>query len=83
MPPAYRSRGRAGYAIAGPSSSGSTSRPSGPAPRSSSPPNQSLISTLDEVVKIQEEGKTRRREAEQELGRLENELKQKLLDIRA
>ena len=38
---------------------------------------------LDEVVKIQEEGKTRRREAEQELGRLENELKQKLLDIRA
>ena len=45
--------------------------------------HQSLISTLDEVVKIQEEGKTRRREAEQELGRLENELKQKLLDIRA
>ena len=45
--------------------------------------NQSRISTLDEVVKIQEEGKTRRREAEQELGRLENELKQKLLDIRA
>ena len=45
--------------------------------------NQSLISTLDEVVKIQEEGTTRRREAEQELGRLENELKQKLLDIRA
>ena len=45
--------------------------------------NQSLISTLDEVVKIQEEGKTRRREAEQELGRLENELKQKLLDMRA
>ena len=45
--------------------------------------NQSLISTLDEVVKIQEEGKTRRREAEQELGHLENELKQKLLDIRA
>ena len=45
--------------------------------------NQSLISTLDEVVKIQEEGKTRRREAEQELGRLGNELKQKLLDIRA
>ena len=34
-------------------------------------------------MKFQEEGKTRRREAEQELGRLENELKQKLLDIRA
>lgn len=45
--------------------------------------NQSLITTLDEVVKIQEEGKVRRREAEQELGRLEGELKQKLLDIRA
>ena len=44
--------------------------------------NQSLISTLDEVVKIQEEGRARRREAEQELGRLEGELKQKLLDIR-
>ena len=45
--------------------------------------NQSLISTLDEVVKIQEEGKARRRAAEQELGRLEGELKQKLLDIRS
>lgn len=45
--------------------------------------NQSLITTLDEVVKIQEEGKARRRAAEQELGRLEGELKQKLLDIRS
>ena len=44
--------------------------------------NQSLIQTLDEVVKIQDEGRARRRAAEQELGRLENELKQKLLDIR-
>ncbi len=44
--------------------------------------NQSLISTLDEVVKIQEEGKTRRRAAEQELVKLEDELKNKLLDIR-
>ena len=44
--------------------------------------NQSLISTLDEVVKIQDEGRTRRREAEKEIGRLEGELKQKLLDIR-
>ena len=42
--------------------------------------NQSLISTLDEVMKIQEEGRQKRREAEQELGRLEGELKQKLLD---
>lgn len=44
--------------------------------------NQSLISTLDEVVKIQDEGRAKRREAEAEIGRLENELKQKLLDIR-
>lgn len=42
--------------------------------------NQSLISTLDEVMKIQEEGRQKRREAELELGRLEGELKQKLLD---
>lgn len=42
--------------------------------------NQSLISTLDEVMKIQEEGRQKRRDAEQELGRLEGELKQKLLD---
>ncbi len=45
--------------------------------------NQSLISTLDEVMKIQEDGKAKRREAEAELGKLENELKQKLLEIKA
>lgn len=44
--------------------------------------NQSLISTLDEVVKIQNEGKEKRRAAEQEIEKLENELKQKLLDVR-
>lgn len=44
--------------------------------------NESLISTLDEVLRIQEEGRQKRREAEKELGRIENELKQKLLDIR-
>ena len=43
--------------------------------------NQSLISTLDEVMHIQEEGRQKRREAEVELGRLEGELKQKLLEI--
>ncbi len=43
--------------------------------------NLSLIQTLDEVVKIQDEGRARRRAPEQELGRLEGELKQKLLDI--
>lgn len=43
--------------------------------------NQSLIQTLDEVVKIQDEGRAKRRAAEVEIGRLEGELKQKLLDI--
>lgn len=43
--------------------------------------NESLISTLDEVAKIQTEGREKRREAELELGRLENELKQKLLEM--
>jgi uncharacterized protein YaaN involved in tellurite resistance len=44
--------------------------------------NQRLIETLDEVRNIQSEGATRRRAAEQELGRIEGELKQKLLEIR-
>lgn len=44
--------------------------------------NETLISTLDEVVKIQDEGRKKRREAEAEIGRIEGELKQKLLDIR-
>lgn len=44
--------------------------------------NESLISTLDEVMKIQQEGKEKRRTAEVELNRIENELKQKLLEIR-
>ncbi|MHC1747676.1 MAG: toxic anion resistance protein [Cellulosilyticaceae bacterium] len=43
--------------------------------------NASLISTLDEVVRIQGEGKEKRRAAEVELSRLESELKQKLLNI--
>ena len=44
--------------------------------------NKMLIETLDEVVKIQNDGRQKRRDAEQELGRIEGELKQKLLDIR-
>lgn len=44
--------------------------------------NQSLISTLDEVTRIQEEGRQKRAQAEIELSRIEGELKQKLLDIR-
>lgn len=44
--------------------------------------NEALISTLDEVMKIQQEGRENRRTAEVELNRIENELKQKLLEIR-
>ena len=43
--------------------------------------NQSLISTLDEVLQIQKDGAQKRREAEAELGRIEGELKQNLLTI--
>lgn len=43
--------------------------------------NESLISTLDEVLKIQQEGRQKRQEAEAEMQRLENELKQKLLEM--
>ena len=43
--------------------------------------NQSLIETLDEVVKIQTEGRAKRAAAEQELGRIEGELKSKLLEM--
>lgn len=45
--------------------------------------NESLISTLDEVMKIQQEGRQKRQEAEVEMQRLETELKQKLLQIQA
>ena len=44
--------------------------------------NQSLISTLDEVLQIQTEGAQKRREAENELRKIEGELKQKLLETR-
>lgn len=44
--------------------------------------NQQLISTLDEVMQIQEEGRRKRAEAEAELGRIEGELKQKLLELK-
>ncbi len=43
--------------------------------------NESLISTLDEVIKIQDEGRQKRREAEVELNRIESELKNKLLTM--
>ena len=44
--------------------------------------NQQLISTLDEVMQIQKDGAQKRKEAELELGRIEGELKQKLLELR-
>lgn len=44
--------------------------------------NESLIATLDEVMRIQEEGRQKRKEAEVEMQRMENELKNKLLQIR-
>ena len=44
--------------------------------------NQQLIETLDEVMRIQTEGAQKRRDAEAELGRIEGELKQKLLELR-
>ena len=44
--------------------------------------NQQLISTLDEVLNIQREGAAKRKAAEVELGRIEGELKQKLMELR-
>lgn len=44
--------------------------------------NESLISTLDEVMKIQQEGRQKRAAAETELRNMENELKSKLLELR-
>jgi uncharacterized protein YaaN involved in tellurite resistance len=44
--------------------------------------NESLISTFDEVLKIQQEGRERRKTAEVELQKLENDLKQKMLEIK-
>lgn len=44
--------------------------------------NAELIATLDDVMKIQQEGRTKRLEAEAEMVKMENELKGKLLEIR-
>ena len=44
--------------------------------------NEQLISSLDEVLRIQEEGRENRRQAENELAQIEATLKQKLLEIR-
>ncbi len=45
--------------------------------------NESLISTLDEVMQIQAEGRQKRAEAEVELRKLEGDLKQKLLNVKS
>ena len=44
--------------------------------------NKSLIETLDELNKIQSEGRAKRQAAQQELTRIEDELKQKMMEIR-
>lgn len=44
--------------------------------------NQTLIETFDEVLRIQEDGRAKRRTAEEEMLRMENELKSKLLEIK-
>lgn len=43
--------------------------------------NENLISTLDEVLKIQEEGRNNRKQAEIELQKIENDLKNKLMGL--
>lgn len=43
--------------------------------------NETLISTLDEVMQIQEDGRRKRREAETELVQIENAMRQKLLEV--
>ena len=45
--------------------------------------NESLISTLDEVMKIQEDGRQKRAAAEVELVQLENDIKKKMLELSA
>ena len=45
--------------------------------------NKQLIETLDELNKIRADGKAKRANAEQELGRIEGELRRKLLEINA
>ena len=44
--------------------------------------NEALISTLDEVMTIQNQGRERRKEAEKELRGIEEQLKNKLLELR-
>ena len=41
-----------------------------------------MISTFDEVLQIQQEGRQKRKEAEEEIRRMESDLRQKLLEVR-
>ena len=43
---------------------------------------ENLITTLEETLRIQEEGRSKRRQAEQDLATMENELRLKLLEIK-
>ena len=45
--------------------------------------NNQLIATLDELIQIQEEGREKRRSAEMELTRIENELRDKIVEVSA
>jgi uncharacterized protein YaaN involved in tellurite resistance len=45
--------------------------------------NADLVATLEETIRIQEDGRARRVEVEGEIGRLQTELRQKLLELRA
>ena len=45
--------------------------------------NQDIIDTLDEVIRIHEEGRQKRKSAELELKKIEDDLKEKLLDIKS
>jgi uncharacterized protein YaaN involved in tellurite resistance len=45
--------------------------------------NDNLITTIEETMKIQSEGKAKRQQAEAELIKIENDLKSKLLSLKA
>jgi uncharacterized protein YaaN involved in tellurite resistance len=45
--------------------------------------NADLVATLEETIQIQDEGRQKRRQAEDELGRLQSDLRQKLIELRS
>jgi uncharacterized protein YaaN involved in tellurite resistance len=45
--------------------------------------NADLVATLEDTIRIQEEGRAKRVEAEAEIGRLQVELRQKLIELRS